>query len=194
MRVLLTCFEPFGGSTTNVSTDVAQMFTTEKSDWELSVVQLPVSFKRIRNVLSELIDNIKPDVILMLGQASKRANISIERIAVNLMGATTPDNDGFSPADQPIISGESIAFLSTFPLKQIVDQCKDENIKMDISNSAGLYVCNCAFYNALQLSKEKKLACKIGFIYLPKLENIKSQNSPLQYMFDAVKIALKTTE
>ena len=192
MRILLTGFEPFGGNATNVSSEVASTFSPHSIEGsEIVVAQLPVSFKRVGKILSQLIELHRPDIILMLGQTGNREKISIERIAINLMDTSMVDNDGFSPTDLPIIPNGEIAYFSTLPIKEIIAECRKENIDIVVSNSAGLYVCNCAFYNAIHLAHQKELDCKIGFIHLPKINDRDNKPIILKQMHKAIKIALK---
>lgn len=189
MKILLTGFEPFGGSDTNVSSEVASMFSLDSIDGcEIVVAQLPVSFKRVGKILSQLIELHRPDIILMLGQAGNREKISIERIAVNLMDSKMGDNDGYCPNEQSVVTGAENALFSNMPLKKIVENWRNTGIDAVISNSAGLYV----LYNALHLAHHKGLDCKIGFIHLPKIKDIEHKQTILEQMHKAVKIAIKS--
>ena len=191
MKVLLTGFEPFGGNTTNVSSEVASTFSSNSIDGcEIVVAQLPVSFMRVRDELARLIEQHQPNVILLLGQAGKREHISIERIAVNLMDSKMGDNDNFCPNEQSIITNAENVYFSNLPLKQIVENCRHEGIEMTISNTAGLYVCNCTLYHALHIAYTQNSDCKIGFIHLPKIIDYERKTKLLKYMHKAIKIAL----
>lgn len=194
MKVLLTCFEPFGGSDVNVSSVVAQHFASlSHENFELKVELLPVSFKRVGNILSALITDFQPNIIVMLGQAGSREKITIERIAINLMDSKIGDNDNFTPNEQKIIESSENALFSNLPLKYIVENWQNAGIESAISNSAGLYVCNCSFYHALTLSREMGNNIKVGFIHLPKLPIDKSLHQPIiEKMSKAIDIAIKT--
>ena len=192
MKILLTGFEPFGGNATNVSSEVASTFLPHSIEGsEIVVAQLPVSFKRVGKILSQLIELHRPDIILMLGQAGNREKISIERIAVNLMDSKMGDNDGYCPNEQSVVTGAENALFSNMPLKKIVENWRNTGIDAVISNSAGLYVCNCTLYNALHIAHQKELDCKIGFIHLPKINNRDNKPIILKQMHKAIKIALK---
>jgi len=41
------------------------------------------------------------------------------------------------------------AILSTLPIKQMLEEIEEAGVEAKISNSAGTYVCNTAFYSAL---------------------------------------------
>ena len=194
MKVLLTCFEPFGGSDVNVSSVVAQHFASlSHENFELKVELLPVSFKRVGNILSALITDFQPNIIVMLGQAGSREKITIERIAINLMDSKIGDNDNFTPNEQKIIESSENALFSNLPLKYIVENWQNAGIESAISNSAGLYVCNCSFYHALIISQRMGNDCKVGFIHLPKLPDEKSlQLCAVDQMTMAIDVAIRT--
>ena len=86
MKILLTGFEPFGGDTVNSSQETLKAVTCDEfGDVEVVAKILPVSFKRVGDVLVSLIDDLRPDVVMMLGQAGTSENIRIERFALNQM-------------------------------------------------------------------------------------------------------------
>ena len=55
---------------------------------------LPVSYRKSAVLLLEQIERVRPDAVVMLGQAGGRAKITPERIAVNLDHCEARDNDG----------------------------------------------------------------------------------------------------
>ena len=63
MRILLTGFEPFGGRDRNLSWDVAAKAASCDSfkDW-VNAVRLPVSFRKVTEIVSGLLQYMKPDV------------------------------------------------------------------------------------------------------------------------------------
>ena len=172
MRVLLTGFEPFGGSYINSSWETAyHIGQLAISGVEMKVVQLPVSFISSGKLIRKLLQTHKPDALVMLGQRGKGQNIDIERIAVNMMDSMNPDNDGFCPRELPIVENGSNAYFSNMSVKTLKDALENSNIPSKVSNSAGLYVCNCTYYHALSEILDNKLPTKAVFVHLPKLSN-----------------------
>lgn len=103
MRIVVTGFEPFGGRERNLSWNVAAMVATHGCPAGLiKAVMLPVSFRRVIVAVSDMLRDMRPDAVLMLGLAPKRKRISVERLAVNLQDARQPDNDGAMPVDTPV--------------------------------------------------------------------------------------------
>ena len=64
---------------------------------ELIIRQLPVSFRRVGEQMENLLEEIGPDVVIMLGQHGSSNSIRIERVALNIMDSVKGDNDGYIP-------------------------------------------------------------------------------------------------
>ena len=114
MRILITGFEPFGGDVVNSSQETVKAVACDGID-DIEVVTgiLPVSFKRVEESISGLIDEADPDVVIMLGQSDKSDCIKIERVALNLMDSSKADNDGYSPDEETICPDAPIAHFTT---------------------------------------------------------------------------------
>lgn len=183
MRVLLTGFEPFGGSDVNSSWETAtRVEQLAPIGIELEVAQLPVSFKRAGEAIREILQTKRPDVLVMLGQRGKGQSVDIERIAVNLMDSANPDNDEFCPQEQRIADDGDSAYFCNLPVKAMRDALLQRNIPAKVSNSAGLYVCNSTYYNALYEIDKQDLSTQVVFVHLPKI----SEEFPIDILTDAV--------
>lgn len=106
MRVLLTGFEHFGKYDVNPSKLVVKRLSgvgeAELPGVEIHVAILPVSFRRAGEVLRSLLDELKPDIYIGLGLWAGVSYVTVERVAINVMDARIPDNDGYQPIDEPI--------------------------------------------------------------------------------------------
>ena len=189
MQVLLTGFEPFGGSNINSSWEtVAYIEQLSPQNVNIETVKLPVSFDRSGLEIIKAIRRNTPDILIMLGQRGQGSSIDIERIAVNLMDASNPDNDGCCPQEQMISAKGNAAYFSNLPVKILRDALLQKNIPAKVSNSAGLYVCNSTYYNALNEIFEKRLKTKAVFVHLPKISN----EFPIELLTASVKTIIKT--
>jgi len=167
MKALVTGFEPFGGESINPSWEAVKALPNELNGATLLKVQLPVSFNRVREILPRLITKERPDIVLLTGQAGGRPNVTVERVAINVMDSTMPDNDGFKPEDEPIFEGAPDAYFATIPIKAIVKALRDAGIPAGVSNTAGTYVCNTAMFTALHTIAVSGMEAKAGFIHVP---------------------------
>lgn len=188
MRVLLTGFDPFGGSDVNSSWEVAVRVGQQPlKSVNIEVRQLPVSFVRAGEMIRELLADRRPEVLVMLGQRGKGQSIDIERIAVNLMDSANPDNDGYCPQEQTICVDGKPAYFSNLPVKALRDALLQKNIPAKVSNSAGLYVCNSTYYNALNEIENHSLPVKVVFVHVPKI----SQDFPVDLLVESVKTIIE---
>lgn len=157
MRILVTAFEPFGGNDTNISQKVLDAIPTD-----VAKLLLPVSFRRAPEVLNEAIKQFQPDVIISMGQAPEGGKIRLERLAINMMDSVKGDNDGDIP-DEEIICPEAPLVLKTaLSVKQLCADCINAGLSTIVSNSAGLYVCNRIYFEALRHSPNSL------FVHIPK--------------------------
>lgn len=162
MRVLVTAFEPFGGEETNITQSILSLLPDSFADWAVEKVCLPVSFKRAPIVLREAIATYSPDLIIMLGQCPAGENIRLERFAINMMDSTKGDNDGYIPSEETIYADQPLALQTPLPIKELERFCTDSVQPVQVSNSAGLYVCNRVYYEALYLHQQAI------FMHVPK--------------------------
>lgn len=172
LKVLITGFEPFGGYTDNSSWEVVQRVAScgvEGVDVEVVAVQLPVSFARVGEVLRSAIELHTPDLVIMLGQTTATDCVRLERVALNMMDSAMGDNDGVKPDEEPIYKGEESALFTLLPIKRLRSAIEAKGINVKISNSAGLYVCNRTYYEALRLCRERE-GLQAIFVHLPLCE------------------------
>ena len=189
MKVLVTGFEPFGGSEVNSSWETAvRVGQLAPKDVCMETLLLPVSFMRAGKKIREALREKRPDVLVMLGQRGKGESIDIERIAINMMDASSPDNEGYHPQEQTIVEWGEAAYFSNLPVKTLRDALLHRGIPARVSNSAGLYVCNSTYYNALNEIYEQGLPTKALFIHLP----IISEDFPIEMLKDTILAIIDT--
>lgn len=197
-KILITGFTPFGSEKENPSQMVVEAFDDTFCGVEVVKAILPVSFAKAGKMIVDLIEDVRPDVVICLGQAGGRNEPSIERIAVNLNDSNKADNDGDIPEERVIVSGGASAYFSSLPIKDIVKNIKVSGLPATVSNTAGLFVCNHVFYSALHYVSVQGLATKVGFIHLPYLPQqvIDKKGKPYMSLCDmltVLKVAIGTT-
>lgn len=157
MRILVTAFEPFGGNDTNISQRVLDAIQAD-----VAKLLLPVSFRRAPEVLNEAIEQFQPDVIIAMGQAAEGDKIRLERLAINMMDSAKGDNDGYFPDEEIICNETPLALKTALPVKQLCADCINAGLPTMVSNSAGLYVCNRIYFEALRHTTNSL------FVHIPK--------------------------
>ncbi len=110
----------------------------------------PVRFHRGQFI--DLLKRFKPDIVLGLGQSSRR-RIDVEAQALNRRRARRPDKP------QPISSGGPKRLKTTLQL-HLGKQVRK-------SASAGDYVCNFSMYVILDHIRRNRIDIPYGFVHIP---------------------------
>jgi len=221
--LLLTGFEPFGGDEANPSWEIAARL----EGWEvreqaaarrdntgrpaplLAVVrsvQLPCVFHQALAVLDAACERFQPVAVIALGLAASRAEISVERVAINVDDARIPDNAGRQPIDSPVCHGGPVAYWSSLPIKRIVAAMRAAGIEASVSQSAGTFVCNHVFYGlAHRLAAARASSAPAprgGFIHVPwpgdweppaPVHGVVAGSMQLDTLAEAIRIAIRVT-
>lgn len=169
MKILVTGFDPFGGETINPAIESVKLLPDNILGNEIIKIEIPTVIGKSLQVIEQAIVEHNPDVILSIGQAGGRTNISVERIGINIDDARIPDNEGNQPIDEPVFSDGPDAYFVNIPIKAMVQKMKSGNIPASISNTAGTYICNHVTYGVQHMIHTKYPHKKSGFIHIPFL-------------------------
>ena len=166
MKILLTGFDPFGGESINPAWEAVKRVKAPAGA-ELIRLEVPTVFGRsITTVLTSMRLH-RPDVVVCVGQAAGRSEITPERVAINIADASIPDNEGNRPCDAPIYPDGENACFSTLPVKAMVEAIKAAGLPASLSNTAGTFVCNQLMYGLLYHISREFPGVGGGFIHVP---------------------------
>ena len=193
MKIIVTGFDPFGGETINPSIECVKALP-EIEGVELIRLELPTVFKESAKRLNEVINDVKPDAVLSVGQAGGRPGITMERIAINVDDARIPDNISQQPIDETIQTEGEAAYFTTLPIKRIVKAIREAGISAEVSNSAGTFVCNHIMYQSLFAATKADKPFKAGFMHIPFIpeQTTDKPSLPLEESTRALQIAIDT--
>lgn len=169
--VLLTGFEPFEQEPINPSWEAVRALDGERvGDAVIVARQLPCVFGNAIDAMAQLVESLNPEVVIAVGQAGGRTEMSIERVAINVDDARIADNAGAQPIDNPIAPDGPAAYFSTLPIKAIVRDMRAAGVPAMVSQTAGTFVCNHVFYGLMHaLAQRQATATRGGFIHIPYL-------------------------
>lgn len=166
-KLLLTGFEPFLDYTVNPTMKIAMQLDGEEiGGYRITSRILPVDFNQSGRLLVDLLEELRPDAIVSLGLAAGRYKMTPERVALNVKDGDA-DNEGYRPVDEAIHADGPPAYLSTLPVRDMVDQLQLAGLPAEISNSAGAYLCNNVMYEGLKYSAKAMENIPAGFIHIP---------------------------
>ena len=189
-KILLTGFEPFGKASSNPSGEIVKQISGDN----IITAILPVAYAQSAERLLALIAEHNPDVVICLGQAEGRKEITPERVAINLDDARLPDNEGVLRNDVKILEDGPDAYFSTLPIKEIVEEIKAAGVPAAVSLSAGAFLCNHVFYVAQNKFAGTKI--RSGFVHVPLMDEQAGEfpglpTMPLDQMVKAVRTMLE---
>ena len=171
--LLLTYFGPFPGVPVNPTVALAEgavrALNTARPDLRVVARELPVSYDGSSAALRAALQEVQPDALISLGVAVGRDVVSLEQVAINLDSAGIEDNDGDRRCDEPIAPGGQEAYFSSLPVRASFERLRAAGEPVEISYTAGTYVCNHVFYEGQRISRELGLSIPAGFVHVPAI-------------------------
>ena len=189
MKILVTGFDPFGGEPINPAIESVKKLPDNIAGAEIIKLEIPTVRKKSLEKIEKAINEHNPDVILSIGQAGGRFDISIERVGINLDDFRIPDNEGNQIIDEPVFPDGENSYFVKLPVKAMVQNVQKNNIPASVSYTAGTFVCNHVLYGVLYLIEKKYKGKKSGFIHIPFLPQqvIDKRNMPSMELNTIVK-------
>ena len=170
MNVLVTGFDPFGGEAVNPALEAIKKLDGKMVAGARVVTrELPTVRWKAIDGLKTAIREVQPALIIAIGQAGGRMDITPERVAINVDDFRIADNEGNQVVDERIAPDGPAAYWSTLPIKKIVADLRAAGIPASVSNSAGTFICNHLFYGLMHELAAEGNVRRGGFIHIPYL-------------------------
>ncbi len=169
--ILVTGFTPFGGEKINPSWQIVKALPELIERYRVEKLRVPTEFGKSISLVTKAIDKLKPDIVLCLGQAGGRAQMSVERVAINVNDARIADNAGAQPIDEAIADDAPAAYFCTLPVKAMAQAMMDQHIPAEVSNTAGTFVCNHLIFGVLHHIATKRYPIRAGFMHVPFVDS-----------------------
>lgn len=180
MKILVTGFDPFGGEKINPAIESVKKLPNEIAGVKIIKLEIPTVCHQSLKVIDDAIKEHDPEVILSVGQAGGRSDITVERIGINIDDCRILDNAGQQIIDEPVFKDGPAAYFVNIPIKAIVAKIQEHQIPASVSNSAGTFVCNHVTYGVRHIIETKYPGKRSGFIHIPFLPQqvIDKKNMP----------------
>jgi len=196
VKVLITGFDPFGGEKINPAWEAVKGIKNIIEGAKIIKLEIPTVFNKSIEKVKEAMELEKPDIVLCIGQAGGRYDITIERVAINVDDARIEDNEKNQPIDIPVFEDGENAYFSNLPIKAMVEEIKGQGIPASISNSAGTFVCNHIMYGVLYHINKTYKNMRGGFIHVPfineqVLDKKNQPYMPVEHITKALEAAIK---
>lgn len=187
--ILITGFKPFGIYDVNPSEIIALDFNnTQVQYYTIKGYVLPVDYRLAPEIMKQLIETFDPVLIISLGLAGNAKTIQIESLAINLR--IDPEKRiPLLTLRKLNVTGPWIQF-ATFDISTILSLMKENNISVEQSYFAGLYLCNAILYETLLYQTKIQESIPTGFIHVPPLKSQHAEGMDLEEMIKAVHLAI----
>lgn len=164
--MLVTGFEPFGGSPLNPSAMVLPRLSPPLG-WRLATRVLPVETFQLSDILDRLLDEVKPTLVLSLGEARGSSAFRVETTGRNRLNFRLPDNAGQRLADVPVLAGGPAELPATIAVTVVRDRLRALDLQADLSHDAGGFLCNQLLYSLCH--RFASSSTPVGFLHLPSM-------------------------
>jgi pyroglutamyl-peptidase len=190
--VLVTGFDPFGGSAINPSWQAVEaLHGRELAGHRVVAAQLPTIFGAAVERLEALMEQHRPGLVLCTGQAGGRPALSLERVAINVDDARIPDNAGAQPVDLPVVDGGPAAYFTTLPIKAMLQALQAAGVRAEVSQTAGTFVCNHTFYCLMHLLAQPRwYGVRGGLVHVPWLPGQGQPSMRLEEIVRGLELAI----
>jgi len=165
VKLLVTAFGPFGGRNRNASS-LALAGLKQRLPW-LNTRVLPVDSLVAPQRMSRALREVRPDAVLMLGEAGGSRTIRLETMAWNELDFRIADNAGLQPQGVPIYPSFAQSIASTLPFGEIHTCLLECGHACDMSTDPGRYLCNQILFHTLSVVEKHHPHTTAGFIHLP---------------------------
>jgi pyroglutamyl-peptidase len=169
MKILVTGFDPFGGDTINPAIESVKRLPDRIGNAEIIKLEIPTVIGKSVAMIKVAMQLHQPDVVLSIGQAGGRPDITVERVGINIDDCRIKDNEGNQPVDMKVAADGPAAYFATLPIKAMVENIRSHDLPASISNSAGTFICNHVLYGVAHLVATEYPTMKSGFIHIPFL-------------------------
>jgi pyroglutamyl-peptidase len=168
MRVVLAGFGPFPGMPFNPSAALVRELARRRRpalvDVTYTIHVFATRYAAVDRELPKLFAE-KPDVVLIFGVAGRRRDLSVETRARNALSVLYPDAGGHRPARETIARGEGGVLRGTAPFQQLLGAMRPSGFPARLSRDAGRYLCNYAYWRALETARGTPTL--VQFIHIP---------------------------
>ncbi len=182
-KILVTGYEPYGNTPVNPAEKVARLIEGEEIAGHrvVSRILTNIFFESV-GMVEEMIAEVQPDAVVMMGEYPGRSMVTVERIAQNLNDSTRYgllDNAGLALQGRMTAPDGPAAYYSDLPIRAMVKAMRAAGVPADISDTAATFCCNHLMYGILHHIAEKKLPIRSGWIHLPALPEVAARDENL---------------
>jgi pyroglutamyl-peptidase len=167
--ILVTGFGAFPGAPFNPTAMLAGRIVcaARRRDVHCVAHVFATRYAAVDRELPALIATHRPDVILMLGLAADRRQVSIETWAHNRLARSSPDAGGVVPRRAVIAPGAAPRRRGRAPFARLLAAARASGTATALSADAGDYLCNYLYWRALGAAAKPRGPRLAVFVHVP---------------------------
>jgi pyroglutamyl-peptidase len=153
MRVVLAGFGPFPGAPFNPSALLVRALARRRRPALAGIERRTHIFATAYAAVDRDVPKLfkaKPDIVLIFGLAGRRRALCIETRARNAVSVLFPDASGYRPKSGVIAAGEAQSHSGNAPFARLLGAVRPLRVPSRLSHDAGRYLCNYAYWRALE--------------------------------------------
>jgi pyroglutamyl-peptidase len=189
LKVLLTGFGPFPGAPFNPSAALAKQLARRRRPALAELIRVAHVFSTRYAAVDRDLPRLlaqRPDIVLMFGLAARTRYLRIETRARNAVSVLLPDAGGRFTQTGVIARGKPAALHGNAPAQALLHAARSAGVPARLSRDAGRYLCNYAYWRALEQSETL-----VQFVHIPLVRGRPSL-ADLVRAGEAILIALAT--
>jgi pyroglutamyl-peptidase len=171
LKVLVAGFGPFPGAAKNPSGQlalaVAHSRRTVTSGAKIVSAVISTVYQEVFTTLSHALKAEKPDAVLIFGLAGSTPFMRIETRAANVASGIHPDAAGEKPAHHSLVAGSPQILNARAPVHRLLAAARGAGANAKLSADAGRYICNAAFFHALDAARRMNMPKFVAFVHIP---------------------------
>jgi pyroglutamyl-peptidase len=171
VRVLLTGFGSFPGAPFNPSARLVEALARRRRPALAEIDRITHVFATTYAAVDRDLPKLfaqRPDIVLMFGLAGRRHQLCIETRARNAVSLLFPDASGRRPPYGVIAPGEPSALTGGAPFSRLLGAVRGSAFPARLSRDAGRYLCNYAYWRALNRARGGRPL--VQFVHIPPVD------------------------
>jgi pyroglutamyl-peptidase len=170
--ILVTGFGPFPGAHSNPTGELVRALARLRSPGLAAVRVIahvfPTSYAAVDAELPALLEQHRPDALVMFGLAARTAHLRIETCARNARSGLLADASGRLPVTRHIRAGAPSRIVGRAPFERLAIALRAAGLPAGLSHNAGRYLCNYAYWRAIERT-DAPTPRIVVFVHVPKL-------------------------
>jgi pyroglutamyl-peptidase len=171
LKVLVAGFGPFPGAAKNPSGQLALLVARSRrvaaSGAKIIGAIIPTVYQEVFSTFTDVLKIEKPDAVLLFGLAGSRPFMRIETRAMNVVSSLHPDAAGEKSVNHSLVAGSPQILNARAPVHHLLKVARGTGAEAKLSVNAGRYICNAAFFHALDAARKTGEPKLVAFVHIP---------------------------